>query len=111
MHADFVLFHSQDFSLQLFDYLADSLHRFLKQMDLLNTTETIPLGLTFAFACQQMALNKAVLISWSKHFHVDGVEGCEIVGMLNDAIKRKGVSYLTLYHTIRTFNTCGKESF
>ncbi|KAH3707304.1 hypothetical protein DPMN_066705 [Dreissena polymorpha] len=75
---------------QLFDYLAKFLHRFLKQRKLLNRSDPIPLGFTFAFPCVRLALNRAVLTHWTKNLHCDGVEGQEVVAMLEEAITRKG---------------------
>lgn len=74
----------------LFDYLAGFTHRFLKQRNLLNTPEPIPMGFTFAFPCIRKALNRAVLSRWTKSLHVDGVIGEEVVGMLEAAFSRKG---------------------
>ncbi|WAR22328.1 HXK4-like protein [Mya arenaria] len=75
---------------QLFDFLASFVHRFLKQRDLLNTAEPLPMGFTFAFPCRRLALNRAVLTHWTKSVHVEGVEGQEVVALLEAAFKKKG---------------------
>lgn len=75
---------------QLFDHIASSLHRFLEQMDMLNTAETLPLGFSFHFTCEYLSINKGVLVAWSKNFHCEDVEGHDVVELLEDAIKRKG---------------------
>ena len=76
---------------QLFDYLATFMHRFMKKRNLLNTAEPIPMGFTFAFPCQRLSLTKAVLLRWTKNMHCDGVVDEEVVGLLEAAIKKKGV--------------------
>lgn len=38
----------------------------------------------------QRALDVGVLIKWTKSFASTGVEGNDVVGMLNDAIHKKG---------------------
>lgn len=80
------------FSLQLFDYIASFIYRFLRERGLLNTAEPLPLGFTFAFPCKRLALNRAILTRWTKSLHCEGVEGQEVVGLLEKAIEKKGVS-------------------
>ncbi|KAL4232179.1 Hexokinase-3 [Mactra antiquata] len=75
---------------KLFDYLANFLHRFLKRSGLLNTTDRLPLGFTFAFPCKRLAINKAILTRWTKNLHCDGVVGEDVVAMLQAAIERRG---------------------
>ena len=40
------------------------------------------LGFTFSFPVEQQALDKALLIQWTKGFDVDGVVGTDIVEQL-----------------------------
>ena len=76
---------------QLFDYIAFRIHKFLERRKLLNTPEPLPLGFTFGFPVDMVALNKAKLRQWTKHIKVDGVVGNDVVQMLHEAIQRKGV--------------------
>lgn len=74
----------------LFDCLANFTHRFLSKQNLLNTTEPLPMGFTFAFPCKRTALNHAELSRWTKTLHCDGVVGQDVVALLEAAFTRKG---------------------
>ena len=50
------------------------------------------MGFTFCFPVNMCAINKGLLRQWTKHIHVDGVVGNDVVQMLHEAIQRKGVS-------------------
>lgn len=73
---------------QLFDHIAECIYKFMKDHNLMETK--LPLGFTFSFPCKQAGLNKAILTHWTKGFKCAGVEGNDIVGLLHDAIKRRG---------------------
>lgn len=75
---------------QLFDHIAECIHKFMSNHDLLK--EKIPLGFTFSFPCKQIGLNHAILTQWTKGFKCEGVEGEDVVRLLHEAIKRRGVS-------------------
>ena len=77
---------------QLFDHIAECIYKFMNNHDLLN--QKIPLGFTFSFPCKQMGLNHAVLTQWTKGFKCEGVEGEDVVRLLHEAIKRRGVGDL-----------------
>jgi len=76
---------------QLFDYLANFIYKFLKDRNLLKTPDPLPLGFTFAFPCRRLDINRAILTRWTKSFHCVGVEGQEVVALLEKAIEKKGV--------------------
>lgn len=42
---------------------------------------------------------QAVLLTWTKKFKASGVEGMDVVQLLNKAIKKRGVSYSLLFIT------------
>lgn len=73
---------------QLFDHIADCIHKFMKENRLLD--KTLPLGFTFSFPCRQEGLDKAILTTWTKGFKCEGVEGNNIVELLHAAVKRRG---------------------
>nr|CCN27375.1 hexokinase [Crassostrea angulata] len=73
---------------QLFDHIAECIHKFMSNHDLLK--EKIPLGFTFSFPCKQIGLNHAILTQWTKGFKCEGVEGEDVVRLLHEAIKRRG---------------------
>jgi hexokinase len=52
--------------------------------------EILPLGFTFSFPCEQEGLAKAKLAKWTKGFSCTGVEGEDVVRLLQDAITRRG---------------------
>lgn len=78
----------------------------------------LPVGFTFSFPCAQSKLDEvntlqtpflqndsgdeqsgtvwlvlqAVLLTWTKRFKASGVEGMDVVQLLNKAIKKRGVS-------------------
>ena len=78
------------FFLQLFDHIASCLASFIKERSL--TDELLPLGFTFSFPCAQEGLTKARLAMWTKGFKCSGVEGEDVVELLQAAIARRGVS-------------------
>ncbi|KAG7484729.1 hypothetical protein MATL_G00052910 [Megalops atlanticus] len=71
---------------QLFDFIAASLADFLKSSSL--TDQTLPLGFTFSFPCDQKDIDKCILVRWTKGFDCSGVEGEDVVKLLWEAIKR-----------------------
>ncbi|KAK4290032.1 hypothetical protein Pmani_037051 [Petrolisthes manimaculis] len=72
----------------LFDHLAECLASFIKEREL--GDEILPLGFTFSFPCKQESLIKARLVCWTKGFQCSGVEGNDVVELLNLAISRRG---------------------
>lgn len=76
---------------QLFDHIAECLANFMSENDMFN--EKLPLGFTFSFPLQQVGLTKGILKTWTKGFSCSGVVGQDVVQMLEDAIKRRGVSF------------------
>merc|ERR1711892_274243 len=71
----------------LFSYLADCIKTFLQDLSLLS--EQMNLGFTFSFPMSQEGLSSARLVSWTKSFNCPGVEGEEVVGLLQSAIDYK----------------------
>lgn len=57
-------------------------------------SERLPLGFSFSFEMQQLALEKALMVKWAKGFDCSGVIGEDVVQLLNDAIARRGVACL-----------------
>nr|XP_054587223.1 hexokinase-2 isoform X1 [Nothobranchius furzeri] len=75
---------------ELFDHIAECLANFLEKMGIKD--KKLPLGFTFSFPCQQTKLDESVLIYWTKGFRLSGVEGKEVVSLLRNAIRKRGVS-------------------
>lgn len=72
---------------QLFDYIAECLHKFTTRRNL--NSHRLPLGFTFSFPCQQEGLAHARLVNWTKGFKCSGVEGRDVVELLREAIERR----------------------
>ena len=53
--------------------------------------EPVHLGFTFSFPCQQTSINAGTLLRWTKGFTATGVEGQEVVALLQDALRRLDV--------------------
>jgi len=49
------------------------------------------LGFTFSFPIKQTGIASGMLIHWTKEFTAKGVEGKDVVKLLNDALERKGL--------------------
>ncbi len=75
----------------LWDFIAVSLSNFYKETFPDGTTEKIPLGFTFSYPCSQTSIDTGVLQRWTKGFDIDGVEGHDVVPMLNNALKQHDV--------------------
>ena len=71
---------------ELFSFLADCISTFLTDLALLE--EALSLGFTFSFPMVQEGLRAARLVSWTKSFNCPGVEGEEVVSLLQSAIDR-----------------------
>ncbi|XP_049820473.1 hexokinase type 2 isoform X3 [Aethina tumida] len=73
---------------QLFDHIAECMHTFVKEEGIEN--EVLPLGFTFSFPLIQKGLTVGILQRWTKGFKCSGVEGEDVVKLLEDAIERRG---------------------
>uniref|UniRef100_I3KL21 Phosphotransferase n=1 Tax=Oreochromis niloticus TaxID=8128 RepID=I3KL21_ORENI len=73
--------------------------------------KTLPLGFTFSFPCEQLEIDKSILIRWTKGFNCSGVEGKDVVQLLKEAIHRRGDydigSVAMVNDTVGTMMSCG----
>ncbi|NWY06947.1 HXK1 protein, partial [Nothoprocta ornata] len=99
---------------ELFDYVAGCLLDFMESRNL--THKKLPLGFTFSFPCRQTKLEEGVLLSWTKHFKVRGVQDTDVVSALRKALEKHkaslgiDVDVLALVNdTVGTMMTCGYE--
>nr|XP_054765805.1 hexokinase-2-like [Lytechinus pictus] len=74
---------------QLFDYIAEHLAKFTSYHNICEMC--IPLGFTFSFPCFHKGLASATLVTWTKGYDAAGVEGKDVVPLLEAACKRKNV--------------------
>jgi len=73
---------------QLFDHIAECLANFCADRQIQD--EILPLGFTFSFPLHQEGLAKGFLVKWTKGFNCEGVEGEDVVVLLQQAIERRG---------------------
>ncbi|XP_028276726.1 hexokinase-2-like [Parambassis ranga] len=94
---------------QLFNHIATCLSEFLDSQNLKG--QTLPLGFTFSFPCEQKEIDKSILIRWTKGFKCSGVEGKDVVKLLKEAIQRRGDyeigSVAMVNDTVGTMMSCG----
>uniref|UniRef100_A0A674HE63 hexokinase n=1 Tax=Taeniopygia guttata TaxID=59729 RepID=A0A674HE63_TAEGU len=96
---------------ELFDYIADCLSDFMETKNLKH--KKLPLGFTFSFPCKQTKLEEGVLLAWTKHFRVRGVQDTDVVSSLHRALQKHqdiDVDVLALVNdTVGTMMTCGYD--
>ncbi|NXN92093.1 HXK3 protein, partial [Rhinopomastus cyanomelas] len=95
----------------LFDHIVNCIADFQLKHELMG--QVLPLGFTFSFPCQQLGLDKAVLLSWTKGFSASGCVGQDVVQLLRQAAQRKQYSGLKVVavvnDTVGTMMSCGHE--
>ena len=99
----------------LFDFIADCLSQFLKQeVNVINSSDKIvrsPLGFTFSFPVKQTSLNSGTLIKWTKGFTTKGVEGKDVVDLLNKSLLKKHINIEVVALANDTVGTLMTESY
>lgn len=74
----------------LWDFCAECLEAFIKKHDLKGTPEEpLQLGFTFSYPAHQEYIDHGKLVTWTKGFQIDGVEGEDAAGQLREAMHRK----------------------
>ncbi|NXF71986.1 HXK3 protein, partial [Sclerurus mexicanus] len=95
----------------LFDHIIDCIVDFQTKQDLMN--HVLPLGFTFSFPCQQVGLDKALLLTWTKGFSASNCVGQDVVQLLREAAQRKhhtGLNVVALVNdTVGTMMSCGYD--
>ncbi|XP_050761568.1 hexokinase-3, partial [Gymnogyps californianus] len=95
----------------LFDFIAQCVRQFLAGIG--SPQHRLPLGFVFPFSCRQTQLDKAELISWSKGFSCSGVEGKDVVQLLQSAINKQELHHVdvvaVMNDTVGTMMTCSRE--
>lgn len=82
---------------ELFDHIANCLANFMAEHNVFE--ERLSLGFTFSFPLLQLGLTKGLLVKWTKGFNCTEVAGEDVVKLLKDAIKRRGVRQMgTIFH-------------
>uniref|UniRef100_A0A8C3LGT8 hexokinase n=1 Tax=Chrysolophus pictus TaxID=9089 RepID=A0A8C3LGT8_CHRPC len=93
----------------LFNHIMECIMDFQMKQELMD--QVLPLGFTFSFPCQQLGLDKAVLLNWTKGFSASGCVGQDVVQMLREAAQRKQHTALKVVavvnDTVGTMMACG----
>ncbi|KRZ08704.1 Glucokinase, partial [Trichinella zimbabwensis] len=74
---------------ELFDFIAGCMETVLRNKNLLD--EPIKMGFTFSYPCDQTSLRSAKLLRWTKGFNASGVEGEDVVKLLQTAIHKRNL--------------------
>uniref|UniRef100_A0A8C7UVS5 hexokinase n=1 Tax=Oncorhynchus mykiss TaxID=8022 RepID=A0A8C7UVS5_ONCMY len=94
---------------RLFDHVAECLGDFMEKQNIKD--KKLSVGFTFSFPCAQTKLNESYLLTWTKRFKASGVEGMDVVTLLNKAIKKRGdynADIIAVVNdTVGTMMTCG----
>ncbi|XP_065705000.2 hexokinase-3 [Patagioenas fasciata] len=95
----------------LFNHIMECIMDFQLKQDL--GDQVLPLGFTFSFPCQQLGLDKAVLLTWTKGFSASGCVGKDVVQLLREAAQRKqhlGLKVVAVVNdTVGTMMSCGYD--
>ncbi len=76
---------------QLFDFIADCIDSFLTENNI-DRKNFYDLAFTFSFPVKQTNIVSGSLIVWTKGFTAKGVEGEDVIILLNEALSRKNIS-------------------
>jgi hexokinase len=77
---------------ELWEYIADCLMQFvLTHHGDPTKLDKLPLGFTFSYPATQNYIDEGILQRWTKGFDINGVEGHNVVPMLEEALERRGV--------------------
>jgi hexokinase len=72
----------------LWEYIADCLQQFV-EFNHEGDTSTLPLGFTFSYPATQNYIDHGILQRWTKGFDIEGVEGHDVIPMLEAAIAKR----------------------
>lgn len=76
-------------SAELWEYIADCLQQFLEAHHEGEELSKLPLGFTFSYPATQDYIDHGILQRWTKGFDIDGVEGKDVVPMLEQVLKKR----------------------
>lgn len=75
----------------LWNFVAECLKTFVDEEFPNGVDAPLPLGFTFSFPASQNSINEGILQRWTKGFNIEGVEGKDVVPMLQTAIEKLSV--------------------
>lgn len=76
---------------ELFDFIAKCVGDFMEYYHP-DSKENVAVGFTFSFPCTQPTLDSGILQRWTKGFDISGVEGENVVVLLQDALDARKVN-------------------
>ena len=85
----------QGTGVQLFDFIAGCIDVFLNENHM-DRKKTHALAFIFSFPVAQTGIAAGKLIVWTKGFTARGVQGEDVVMLLNEALLRKGIDCITV---------------
>ncbi len=85
----------QGTGVQLFDFIAGCIDVFLNENHM-DRGKNHDLAFTFSFPVAQTGIAAGKLIVWTKGFTARGVQGEDVVMLLNEALRRKGIDCITV---------------
>ena len=95
----------------LFDLIAECMSDFIHRKGFQN--QKIYCGFTFSFPVDQTSIKSASLIQWTKGFCAEGVEGQDVVAMLEKSLAERGdidcEILAVLNDTVGTMMSCAFE--
>ncbi|KAL8212178.1 UNVERIFIED_CONTAM: hypothetical protein K2H54_040287 [Gekko kuhli] len=78
---------AQSNDIKLFNHIVSCIMDFQAKHGMQN--HTLPLGFTFSFPCNQLSLDKGILLRWTKGFSALGCVGKDAVQLLREAVERQ----------------------
>ena len=94
----------QGTGVRLFDFIAGGIDSFLAE-NRIDRNKVYDLAFTFSFPVEQTSVAAGKLIVWTKGFTAKGVQGEDVVALLNQALGRKRISCINV--TALTNDTVG----
>jgi hexokinase len=95
----------------LFRFLAAAITRSAEEFAIKDEKQ-FSIGFTFSFPVKQTSLSSGALVSWTKGFKVSGVEGKNVVDLLNAALQSEGLKRSRVVALINdTVGTLAAQSY
>ncbi|OQY41807.1 MAG: hypothetical protein B6240_14715 [Desulfobacteraceae bacterium 4572_87] len=94
----------QGTGVQLFDFIVDCIDVFLTE-NKIERSNVHDLAFTFSFPVEQTGIAAGKLIVWTKGFSARGVQGQDVVELLNQALKRRRIHCINV--TVLANDTVG----
>ncbi|OTB06736.1 hypothetical protein M426DRAFT_54873 [Hypoxylon sp. CI-4A] len=76
---------------KLWTFIVDTLDEFMKEHQLANRSDRLPLGFCFSYPASQDYIDHGILKTWTKGFDIDGVEGEDAAAQLRHALEKRNL--------------------